>query len=164
VAIPLDVSLNSDPARCSRATAVEALDRTGPVYQKSRTRNLSGDAVRVLHRAVAGLPVREWPQVRSRRAQRVYGVVRLRVKYQIAAAATMTSRITYHQSAIPPAGVAAASPGGVPGAVVWARARHGEVTRRASIVVSAVSETWRMFPPPDCSKSPTRSTRATTFL
>jgi hypothetical protein len=37
-----------------------------------------------------------------------YGVVRLRVKYQIAAAITMTSRITHHQSAIPPADGAAA--------------------------------------------------------
>jgi hypothetical protein len=53
-----------------------------------------------------------WPvaQLRFRLKQRVYGFVRLRVKYQIAAAATITSRIIHHQAAIPLPGVAAASP------------------------------------------------------
>jgi hypothetical protein len=81
----------------------------------------------------------KWHKVQlwSRRPQQVYRGVCLRVKYQIAAAATMTSRITHHQSAIPPAGGAAAPPGDVPGAVVWARATEDEIARRLKPVRAA---------------------------
>src|SRR5215217_8577857 len=72
-----------------------------------------------------------------------YGVVRLRVKYQIAAAITMTSRITHHQVAIPPADAAVASPGGGAGAVVWAMTIEDERASRA-VPASEANGTSRM--------------------
>jgi hypothetical protein len=95
--------------------------------------------------------MRHVAQLGFRRTQQVYGVVRLRVKYQIAAAATMTSRITHHQSAMPPPD-AAAPPGAVPGAVVCASASDDE-SARSKKLANAANEAWRILPSPDVSEA-----------
>jgi hypothetical protein len=72
-----------------------------------------------------------------------YGVVRLRVKYQTAAAITTASRRNHHHVAIPPADGAAASPAGDAGAVVWAKASEDESTSRIA-PASEADRTLRM--------------------